>query len=131
VDIGEHGQSAVGFGFDEAARRGLPLTAVRAWTLLTDEPAIRNFAPDPQQLEAEQRRLLSEALAGWCTKYPDVQVRRRLVRHHAGRALVDSSQGATVLVVGARGAGGFPHLRLGSIADAAIRHARCPVVVVR
>jgi nucleotide-binding universal stress UspA family protein len=131
VDVGDHGQEAVGFAFDEASRRGLPLTAVRACTLLTEEPAIRNFAPDPEELESEQRRLTSEALAGWCAKYPDVPVRHWLVRHHAGRALVEASRSATMLVVGARGAGGFPDLRLGSIADAAIRHAHCPVAVAR
>jgi nucleotide-binding universal stress UspA family protein len=131
VDIGDHGQVAVGFAFEEAFRRKLPLTAVRGWTLLSEEPAIRNFAPNPQELESEQRRLLSEALAGWCTKYPDVPVDRWLLRRPAGRALAEASQGASMLVVGARGAGGFPGLRLGSVGDAAIRHADCPVVVVR
>jgi nucleotide-binding universal stress UspA family protein len=109
----------------------LPLTALRAWTLLTDEPAIRNFAPNPEELEAEQRRLLSEALAGWCAKYPDVPVRRWLVRRHAARALVEASQGASLLVVGARGAGGFDGLRLGSVGDGVIRHSCCAVAVAR
>lgn len=131
VDIGDHGQGAIGFAFDEASRRRLPLTAVRAWTLLSEEPAIRNFAPNPEELESEQRRLLSEALAGWCTKFPDVPVQHRLMRRHPGRALVEASQGASMLVVGARGAGGFAGLRLGSVGDAAIRHADCPVAVVR
>ena len=131
VDIGDHGQEAIAFAFDAASRRGLPLTAVRAWTLLSEEPAIRSFAPDPEELEHEQRRLLSEALAGWCTTYPDVRVRPWLVRHHAGRALTEASADAALLVVGARGSGGFPGLRLGSIGDAAIRHALCPVVVAR
>jgi nucleotide-binding universal stress UspA family protein len=131
VDIGEHAQEAVGFAFDQASRRKLPLTAVRAWTLLSEEPAIRNVAPNPQQLESEQRRLLSEALAGWCTKYPDVPVEHWLIRRHAGQALVGASQGASLLVVGARGSGGFPGLRLGSVGDAAIRHADCPVAVAR
>jgi nucleotide-binding universal stress UspA family protein len=131
VDIGEHGQEAVGFGFEEAVRRAVPLTAVRAWTLLSEEPAIRSFAPDPEELQAQQRRLLSEALAGWCAKYPDVPVRHWLVRRHTGRALVEASQGASLLVVGARGAGGFAGLLLGSVSDAAVRHAHCPVAVVR
>lgn len=131
VDIGDHGQEAIRFGFEEASWRDLPLTALRAWTLLTEEPAIRNFAPNPEELEAEQRRLLSEALAGWCGKYPDVSVRRWLVRRHAGRALVDASRGAALLVVGARGSGGFDGLRLGSVGDAVIRHADCVVAVAR
>ncbi len=107
------------------------MTAVRAWTLLSEEPAIRAFAPDPLELEAEQRRLLSEVLAGWSAKYPDVPVRSRLVRHHAGRALTEVSRDASLLVVGARGTGGFAGLHLGSVGDAVIRHADCPVVIAR
>jgi nucleotide-binding universal stress UspA family protein len=131
VDDGDHSQEAVAFAFDEASRRRLPLTAVRAWTLQSEEPAIRTFAPDPEALESEQRRMLSEALAGWCAKFPDVAVRHWVVRHHAGRVLVEVSRSASLLVVGARGSGGFPELRLGSIGDAAIRHAHCPVAVIR
>jgi nucleotide-binding universal stress UspA family protein len=44
--------------------------------------------------------------------------------------LVELSRGAELLVVGTRGSGGFDGLRLGSVADAALRHADCPVLVV-
>jgi nucleotide-binding universal stress UspA family protein len=131
VDIGGHSQAAIGFAFEEASARALPLTAVRAWSLLSEEPAIHALIPGPDDLESEQRRLLSEALVGWGSKYPDVQVRPLLVRRHPGRALVEASEHASMLVVGARGAGGFPGLLLGSVPDAAIRHANCPVVIVR
>lgn len=46
-------------------------------------------------------------------------------------ALIDQSVGAELLVVGARGRGGFTHLVLGSVASAALHHAACPVVVIR
>lgn len=131
VDIDEHGQRAIEFAFEEASRRNLPLTAVRAWNLMSDEPAIRAVFPDPDDLEFEQRRLLGEALAGWATKYPEVDVHHWLVRRHAGRALSAAGQGASMLVVGARGAGGFPGLLLGSVCDTAIRYANCPVAIAR
>ena len=132
VDIGDEGQPAVEFAFDEASRRGLPLTAVRAWTLLSDEPGLRaDVAPLPEDLEAEQRRLLSEALAGWSAKYPDVLVSPRVVRRHAATALAHLGRDAALLVVGARGAGGFHGLRIGSVSDAVVRHAPCPVAVAR
>jgi len=130
VDIGDEGQPAVEFAFDEASRRGLPLTAVRAWTLLSDEPGLRaDVAPLPEDLEAEQRRLLSEGLAGWSAKYPDVLVLPRVVRRHAATALAHLGRDAALLVVGARGAGGFHGLRIGSVSDAVVRHAACPVAV--
>ena len=133
VDIAPGCEPAIGFAFEAATRCRLPITAVRGWTLLTDEPGILSLGPTrlSQELESEQRRLLSEALAGWCTKYPDVPVRTMTIREHAGRALVETSRGAHLLVVGARGAGGFAGLLLGSVSDTVVRHAPCPVAVVR
>lgn len=60
-----------------------------------------------------------------------IRLTPELVRGHAARALVDVSAGNALLVVGARGTGGFPGLRLGSVASQVTRHARGPVVIVR
>ena len=46
-------------------------------------------------------------------------------------ALVAASETTDLLVVGARGRGGFSGLLLGSVSQKCIGHARCPVVVVR
>lgn len=132
VDPGDHAQPAIELAFDEASRHGLPLTAVRAWNLLSVEPGLRaDVPPFPEDLVEEQRRLLSEALAGWSAKYPDVPVHPCVVRRHAAAALCETGRDAALLVVGARGAGGFHGLRIGSVSDAVVRHAPCPVAVAR
>jgi nucleotide-binding universal stress UspA family protein len=71
------------------------------------------------------------ALSGWRVRYPDVAVEQAVVRGGAARTLVAESARAQLLVVGARGHGGFVGLLLGSVSRAALLHAACPVAVIR
>jgi nucleotide-binding universal stress UspA family protein len=45
--------------------------------------------------------------------------------------LIEASLTAYLLVVGSRGRGGFSGLRLGSVSNQCLRHAACPVMIVR
>lgn len=62
---------------------------------------------------------------------PEVPVSVELVSGHTVRALADQSERAFELVVGHRGLGGFAGLVLGSVGLGVVRHAACPVVVIR
>jgi nucleotide-binding universal stress UspA family protein len=64
-------------------------------------------------------------------KYPGVEVEITVVEASAAWALVQASKGAALVVVGSRGHGGFAGLLLGSVSQALLRHADCPVAVVR
>jgi nucleotide-binding universal stress UspA family protein len=78
-------------------------------------------------------RLLTEFTAGFADRYPEVPIEHRIVHdRHPGRALAEiaGSLEAGVIVVGDRGNGGFLGLRLGSTADAVIRDADGPVLVI-
>jgi len=46
-------------------------------------------------------------------------------------AVLANEVGATVIVVGSRGLGGVKRAFLGSVSDHLVRHASCPVLVVR
>jgi nucleotide-binding universal stress UspA family protein len=61
----------------------------------------------------------------------DVPVKRVVVASEPAKTLIEMSQSADLLVVGSRGRGGFRGLRLGSVSQQCLHHARCPVVVVR
>jgi len=46
------------------------------------------------------------------------------------KELVDASQDADLVVVGARGASGFAKVLVGSVSSEVVQHSACPVVIV-
>lgn len=130
VDGSPSSEAAVAFAFEAAALRGVPLVAVHTWRdLLVDA----TMAPlvDWDVVEADEREVLAERLAGWGEKYPDVAVRRLVTRDRPAHALVQESGRAQLVVVGSRGRGGLKGMLLGSVSQALLHHATCPVAVVR
>lgn len=114
-------QAAVAFAFEEAARRDAPLVAVCG---LADAAGVLGIA---RRVEAD----FEQALAKCEPDYPEVTI-QRVVRQGAPRAaLLEAATSAQLLVVGARGRGGLPEMRLGSVSLAILHHARCPVSIVR
>lgn len=130
VDGSPLSDAALGFAFEEASLRGLGLTAVHA----SSEPAVADAALplvyDIGDLRDGAARLLSESLAGWREKYPDVDVLSQIVHGRPARVLVEAAAGAALLVVGSRGRGGFTGLLLGSVSSAVLHHAAAPVAIV-
>jgi nucleotide-binding universal stress UspA family protein len=132
VDGSERSEAAVAFAFAEAARRGVGLTAVRAWhPPVSTSPGELTYAVvervDLADLEID---LLAKALAHHRDRYPQVPVHQAVDIGNAGAVLADASRDAELVVVGSRGHGGFAGLLLGSVSDALVRHAGCPVAVV-
>lgn len=123
-------EAAVGFAFEAADRRGVPLMAVHTWSDYQIESTMVAVL-EGDAIDADEHRLLSERLAGWSEKYPDVSVRRLVTRHRPAATLIEQSQHAQLVVVGSRGRGGFAGLLLGSVSHALLHHAACPVAVVR
>jgi nucleotide-binding universal stress UspA family protein len=132
VDGSPAGEAAVALAFEEASARDATLIALIAWTpWLAGTPYADDMRVHWSDMEAEQKQLLAQRLAGWQEEYPDVAVDRRVVRERSAKALIDASRDAQLLVVGSRGRGGFAGLLLGSTSQALVHHAPCPLAVVR
>lgn len=129
VDGTAAGSPALGFAFQAARQRGVPLTAVHAWA--PDPPADLEGVHGPQAVgEAHARRTLEQALYPWHAQYPDVPVVTRLVRDDPARAVAAESCGAALVVVGCRGRRHLPVSVRGSVSRSVLRLGRCPTAVV-
>lgn len=94
----------------------------------------------PSVLSAEDvcGRELTEQGHGWLTAARDAATGAAEVDVHLSMRtgqpaweLVTATEAAQLVVVGARGSGGFRGLLLGSVANALAAHGHCPVVVLR
>ncbi|WP_028927852.1 universal stress protein [Pseudonocardia acaciae] len=133
VDGSPGSDRAIGYAMQAAARDGAPVTAIYGWhdhSPLTTGTASPGWDRTAERIAAGDR-MLENALAAWTTKYPEVTVVREAIPVPPARTLAGASEHAAMVVVGARGHGGFAELRLGSVSRALLHHARCPVAVIR
>jgi nucleotide-binding universal stress UspA family protein len=133
VDGSAHDEAAVGFAFDEARLRGVPVVGMHVWWF-PPEVAVLPMLPSPYEsgeLRDEAELVVAGAMAGWTAKFPDTAVEHRTVMAaNPSTALIEASAEAALVVVGCRGRGGFASLVLGSVGRDLVGHARAPVVVV-
>ncbi|MFR9730046.1 universal stress protein [Saccharopolyspora sp. MS10] len=120
------------FAFESAAHRGVPLRAVHADpTPVTDEAPARHLVDGRRPTARAEEESLSEAIADLSERFPEVQVQRSAAVGEPASTLVEHSEHAQLVVVGARGRGGFTGLLLGSTSQQLVHHASCPVVIAR
>lgn len=132
VDGSDAGDDVIEFAFETAELLGVPLIAVHACTYATVEAAWPEvpLSVSNADIEAGRRRILAERLAHWQEKYPGVVVEQRVVRGRPARTLLAEAAGAQLIVVGTHGKTALIGLGLGSVSQAALHHAKCPVAVV-
>ena len=132
VDGSASCERAIAFAYEEADARGVPLTALHTYLPWAHDPASQVAAEVADAVDgAAEEALVSESLAGWREKYPDVETRIVVRRQHPATGLVEAGAGAQLLVVGSRGLGGFRGLLLGSVSRSVLHHATCSVAIVR
>jgi nucleotide-binding universal stress UspA family protein len=126
VDGSEGGIRALDWAVAEAARRGGTVVAVTAWQWTEPQLGVDVRA----EREQAARRTLEEAVIAARTPYPQVVVSTVAVAGGAAEALLGAATGADLLVLGSHGHGRLFHAVLGSVTEACIRRAACPVVVI-
>lgn len=101
--------AALEYGFGYASRHRLPLAAVHVGT------------ENPVHMAA--------VIEPWSHKYPEVPVVRAALAGRPAEVLPTAAHGARLLVVGDHGHSGAVRLLLGSVSQAALAHAECPVAI--
>ena len=128
VDGSPASENAVAIAFEQASFRGVDLLAVHAWS---DTGVFEFPGADWSTLQAAGEQTLSERLAGWQERYPDVLVRRVVVADKPAHQLLEQAGSAQLLVVGSHGRGGIAGMLLGSVSTSVLHGARMPVIVAR
>ncbi|MCX2729402.1 universal stress protein [Saccharopolyspora sp. NFXS83] len=133
VDGSRASAGAVGFAFDHAARHGADVVAVLAWDELPRDaiPPAGDWKLDWTDITRSCERVMSESLAGWRERYPDVDVHPEVTTTELPtEILLRHAVGADLVVVGRHGRSLVRATVLGSTSHAIAHYAPCPVAVV-
>lgn len=115
-----------------AERRALTLVyTIHAVTPAFMDAAIVDARSAQSVLDAAGKAVLADARAKVEETSPDLVVKEVFDLADPRDVLLQLSESAAMVVVGSRGRGQVRSLLLGSVSVALVRHAHCPVVVVR
>jgi nucleotide-binding universal stress UspA family protein len=129
IDGSPRSQAALTWAIEEARLRGLGLRIIYAFPALVSffGTTAHEYYP---QVEAEAHSMFEKALAA-APSTDDLDVERTLEPGNPAEILVEASRGASLLVVGSHGRGGFRGMLIGSVSMHCAQQAHCPVLVVR
>ena len=129
LDGSPHSQDALNWALAESSLRNVPVTVVAVapapgsiWGITGAIPASEETTDKVRQAA---QKMVDEAASG-----DGQQVTLHVVSGVPADELIKAGEGADLLVVAARGSGGFARLVIGSVSSQVVQHARCPVVVV-
>ncbi len=129
IDGSEDGDRALRWAVGQARRLGGTVEAVMVYDWLgTDAAYLAGLGEEDERRRTEG--ILAEGVARVSPESGGVPIATEAVRGNAGAKLADAAADADILVVGSHGRGRLYHAVLGSTAEACIRVATCPVVVI-
>jgi nucleotide-binding universal stress UspA family protein len=131
VDGSAHSMKSLDWALDEAALRNTSVTVLAVAPAAASIWGIAGqFDPSPetqQKVKAAAEEIVKEA----ADRHGQQRVTVRTVSGVPADEIIKASEDADLVVVGARGAGGFARLSMGSVSSQVAHHAHCPVVIVR
>ena len=132
VDGSPVSEKAVAFAAAEADRLHEPLIAVAVWTPL-EVP--RNMGAYPVQYLENMEKLTGEALglslAGLASRYPDLEIVRRVERGYPSHIINELAGQARLAVVGSHGRSALARFLLGSISQEVLARLATATAVLR
>ena len=140
VDGSPGAHEALLWALAEARLRGAKLHIVHAWKVpmieALPEPWVIGLTPPGPSVEEVHERLrgaakdVLDSSIRAAQAQPGVEIERELHEGHTVTVLLTAARDAELLVVGARGRGGFAGLLLGSVSHQCADHAPCPLAIV-
>ncbi len=131
IDFSEHSRTAL----HKAVEMLQGIGGGRLTLLTVVEPATSGFriqtADLHRQMEVEAERQLREWARLDAPDLPDVQVAVVAGRPADEICAQAAKRGVSTIVISTHGRTGLRHYLLGSVAESVVRHAVCPVMVVR
>ena len=137
TDFSELGDAAIPLGFRLAKDHGAAVVLVHVLDAApTPSPLYAHYYPTPnaEQIRSAEKNASEGLRKRIPAEYRDT-VRVEIALSHGEPAheilRIASEKQASVIVIATHGRAGLKHLVLGSTAERVIRHATCPVLVVR
>jgi nucleotide-binding universal stress UspA family protein len=134
IDGSPNSERALDWAMKQAAAVQAPLTVIAVHEVPKSYwGGIPVIGPADEALLANLRQAAEEMTQRAASRLGDAGPASVTVRAVSGfvvKELVDASQDADLVVVGARGVGGFTRMVMGSVSNEVVQHSACPVVIV-
>jgi nucleotide-binding universal stress UspA family protein len=133
VDETPASRRAAEFAFEYAALNGTRLSILHgSWERLSRGSTVLGLLAEGEEpgITEEEKLSIAETIAGLPEQYPDVELEVTHRSTDPAEALIEASETARLVVVGARHRSAARALVLRSISTALVEHSRCPVAVV-
>jgi nucleotide-binding universal stress UspA family protein len=129
LDGSPHSQDALNWALAESSLRKVPVTVLAVAPAPGSIWGITGAIPASEET-TDRVRQAAQKMVGDAGSSDGQEITLHVVSGVPADELIKAAEGADLLVVAARGSGGFARLVMGSVSSQVVQHAHCPVVVV-